>query len=367
MSFFLKKAEEHLEKGQVAQTAGNLKEARQQFLFAAQRLTRAAEQSEGGLRESRLRLAGELLERAKELEGQIARQEPARSRQAASVDEEAAEWLVGERPNVRFDDVAGLDGVKEEIKLKMVYPFTHPEAAEKYGIREGGGILLYGPPGTGKTLIARAVAGEIDAAFFTVKPSQIMSQWVGVAEQNMAKLFAAAHAQPRAVIFIDEVEALISRRRGSASTVMKRLVPQILAELEGFERKETGALLFIGATNEPWSLDPAVMRPGRFDDKIYIPLPDLAARRRILELNLAGRPLSPDVSLDELAERMAGYSGADIVNICRKASNIPFLEVIRVGIERDIEPRDFEQVMATVRPSVEPKELHRYERFSFGE
>jgi transitional endoplasmic reticulum ATPase len=366
MSFFLNKAEEHLEKGFAAQTAGNLKDARQQFLLAAQYLTRAAEQSEGGLRETRLRMAGELLDRAKELENQVAREQPVRARQAASVDEDAAEWLVGERPSVRFADVAGLDGVKEEIKLKMVYPFTHPEAAQKYGIREGGGILLYGPPGTGKTLIARAVAGEIDAAFFTVKPSQIMSQWVGVAEQNMAKLFAAAHAQPRAVIFIDEVEALISRRRDSASTVMKRLVPQILAELEGFERKE-GALLFIGATNEPWSLDPAVMRPGRFDDKIYVPLPDFDARRRILELNLAGRPLAADVSLDALAERTAGYSGADIVNVCHKASKIPFLEVIREGTERDIEPRDFETVMAKVRPSVEPKELSWYEKFSFGE
>lgn len=366
MLFFIEKAEEYLEKGLTAQAAGNLKDARRYYLLAAQHLVRAAEQSQGGLRDTRLRLAEQLLTRAQELEAEIARAPAVRGRQAVAIlDEEAASWLVAERPSVRFSDVAGLDDVKEEIKLKMVYPFTHPEAAEKFGIRKGGGILLYGPPGTGKTLIARAVAGEIDAAFFTVKPSEIMSQWVGVAEQNIQKLFDAARAQPRSVIFIDEVEALVPRRRGSHSTVMQRVVPQILAELEGFHQTKEGALLFIGATNEPWSLDPAVLRPGRFDEKIYIPLPDLAARRRILELNLKDRPLAPDVSLDELAERLEGYSGADIVNVCRKACAIPFLEAIREGIERDVEMRDFEQVLETVRPSVDPKEVRKFERFSF--
>jgi len=267
---------------------------------------------------------------------------------------------------VRFDDVAGLERVKEQIRLRLIYPFTYPEQAERFGIERGGGILLYGPPGTGKTLIARAVAGEVDAAFFSVKPSEVMSKWVGEAEQNVERLFAAARSYPRSVIFIDEVESLVPRRRSSGSTVMQRVVPQILAELEGFEQRE-GALLFVGATNEPWTLDPAVLRPGRFDDKIYVPLPDGAARRRILELNLRDRPLAPDVDLNALAELLEGYSGADVVNICNKACAIPFIEAVERGVERDVTASDFRQVMAAVKPSVSRKEVRKYEGFRFGE
>ncbi len=257
--------------------------------------------------------------------------------------------------------------MKEQIRLKLIYPFTHPEQAERFGVRRGGGILLYGPPGTGKTLIARAVAGEVDATFFSVKPSEVMSKWVGEAEQNVAHLFALARAEPRSVIFTDEIEALVPKRRSSRSTVMQRVVPQFLAELEGFDHhKDEGALLFIGATNEPWALDPAVMRPGRFDEKIYVPLPDFAARRRILALNLAQRPLDYAVDLDALAERLAGYSGADIVNVCRKACAIPFLEAVEEGVERDVGWGDFEAVLEEVKPSVSAKDLRRFEQFRDG-
>ncbi|MCX7841424.1 MAG: ATP-binding protein, partial [Anaerolineae bacterium] len=134
-------------------------------------------------------------------------------------------------------------------------------------------------------------------------------------------------------------------------------------ELEGFEKKE-GALMFIGATNEPWALDPAVLRPGRFDEKIYIPLPDLAARRKMLELNLKGKPLAADVNLDELAQMLEGYSGADIRNICDKASAIPFIEAVRSGTDRNIELRDFLTVLKQVKPSVAKKDLERFEKFA---
>lgn len=272
-------------------------------------------------------------------------------------------WCSNGRTSV-FADVAGLEEVKEQIRLKLIYPFTHPDLAAQYGIRRGGGILLYGPPGTGKTLIARAVAGEVEAAFFAVKPSEIMSKWVGEAEQNIQKLFTAARAFDRAVIFIDEVEALVPKRRSSGSTVMQRVVPQILAELEGFDQSRPGALLFIGATNEPWSLDPAVLRPGRFDEKVYIGLPDDTARRRILELNLAGKPLADDVQMDALTAQLAGYSGADIANICRKACAIPFVEGVMTGDARTVEGEDFATVLGEVRPSVTADELAKYEAYA---
>ncbi len=274
------------------------------------------------------------------------------------------DFIPVERPKLRFSDIAGLEDVKEEIRLKMIYPFTHPEEAARYKIRRGGGILLWGPPGTGKTMMARAVAGEIDAAFFTVKPSEIMSKWVGDSEQNIERLFKQARANERSIVFIDEIEALVPARRESQSPVMSRLVPQILAELEGFGTADANPLLFIGATNEPWSLDPAVLRPGRFDEKVYVGLPDLPARRKILELNLEGRPLAPDVDLDALGEGTEGYSGADVKNICEKAAADVFLRAVQAGEGEGAAPpiamADLEAVVAECRPSVSAADLKRF-------
>ena len=162
------------------------------------------------------------------------------------------------------------------------------------------------------------------------------------------------------------LELLVPRRRGSGSTVMQRLVPQILAELEGFDKTADRPLLFIGATNEPWALDPAVLRPGRFDEKIYVPLPDLAARREILETNVEGLPLAPDVDLDRLAGVLEGYSGADIANLCHKTAENVFLEVLAGEEEREIAMADFLATLEGLHPSVSPEDLARFERFAAG-
>jgi len=216
-------------------------------------------------------------------------------------------------------------------------------------------------------MLARAVAGEIDAAFFTVKPSEVMSKWVGEAEQNVARLFQAARGHPRTVIFIDEVEALMPKRRESGSTVMQRVVPQFLQEMEGISshaQSANQALLFMGATNEPWSLDEAALRPGRFDEKVYIPLPDQSSRLQIVQANFKGKPLSADVNLEEVARLLDGYSGADIRHICERATQLPFLDSIRTGQARDISLADVKQALAEVRPSVTPRALERFERWA---
>lgn len=357
MGFFLNQATQYLEQAMAAEHAGRFPEARELYLKAAEYLFQAARRMPPEQRARRVAGAEELLRLADGLKSR------ARAPVAEAAGKEEPPWLVAERPSVRFDDVAGLDQVKEQILLRLVYPFTHPEKAQHYGIKRGGGFLFYGPPGTGKTMLARAVAGEIDAPFYTVKPSDIMSKWVGESEQNIARLFESARRHPRAVIFIDEVEALIPKRRTSESTVMQRVVPQILAEMQGFEEHEA-VLLFIGATNEPWSLDPAAMRPGRFDEKIYIPLPDMAARRRILEIHTAHRPLDPGVDLDELSVLLEGYSGADIVHLCEKVADAAFLQAIRTGEDRSITLDDFRAVLQELRPSVETKELRKYEEFA---
>lgn len=277
---------------------------------------------------------------------------------------DAEDWIVRDKPTIGFDDIAGLEDVKQEIRLKMIYPFSHPDLARQYGIGVGGGVLLYGPPGTGKTMIAKAIAHEIDATFFLISPAQMMSKWVGEAEQNVRKLFDAAKAEPTSVIFLDETEALIPKRKSDSSTVMQRVVPQLLQELEGFDRKSDRALLFVGATNKPWMLDEAVLRPGRLDAKIYVPLPDAPARFKLLEIYFGNRPLADDVDFGELCDRLNGYSGADIKNIAQEAAHRPFMEAVAGAEPRPISRADILAVIEENLPSVHPSDIIRYEKFA---
>jgi transitional endoplasmic reticulum ATPase len=327
------------------------------------------------LKNARREMATKLLDLARDCEkarGENRRQ-PAvargsTSRESSSESEGASSaenWIVREKPNIRFDDVAGLDDVKEDVRLKMIYPFDHPELADKFGIRAGGGILLYGPPGTGKTMLARATAGEIDATFFRISPADILSKWVGEAEQNVKKLFDAAAAEARSIIFIDEIEALVPARRDEGSSVMQRVVPQILQGMEGFDSKKGAVpILFMGATNVPWQLDPAVLRPGRFDEKVYVPLPDLPARRTMLDIYLGKRPVADAVNLDDLAKQLEGFSGADIKYVCDRAATIPFLRTVATGEEGDITLSIIDDVLKDTPPSVTADMLKRFEQWA---
>ncbi|GAB4568800.1 MAG: hypothetical protein Kow0047_21850 [Anaerolineae bacterium] len=359
---------DHLRTGLEAQSAGRLEAAYRHYLEAARMLLALALESPlGHLRRRRFEQARQVEAMARRVKRRMDerrhQQEVARRAIPTLADEEEVpEWLLAERPDVRLDDVAGLDEVKEQIYLKFVYPFTHPQEARRYGVRPGAGLLLYGPPGVGKTYIARAVAGELDAAFFVARASNLMSQWFGKAEQNVAALFEAARRQDRAVIFLDEIEALLPRRSSTRSSVMPRVVSEFLSQTQSLGT-EGGAILLIGATNEPWSVDPAALRPGRFDEVIYVGLPDYEARRRILEMNLRHRPLSPAVDLDALARRLEGYTGADIAYICRKSCERAFQDAVERGIDREVVPEDFDAAMAERKPSVTPEQVRKYEEF----
>jgi transitional endoplasmic reticulum ATPase len=213
-------------------------------------------------------------------------------------------------------------------------------------------------------MLAKATAGELDATFFRISPADIMSKWVGEAEQNIKKLFDAAVAEPRSIIFIDEIEALVPARRDEGSSVMQRVVPQLLQGMEGFDKKKQQAILFMGATNVPWQLDPAVLRPGRFDEKVYIPPPDLAARRKLLEIHLGKRPVADDVDLDALATRLDGYSGADIKYICDRAATIPFLQAVANGHEGPITLAIMMEVIGETKRSITRDMLDRFEQWA---
>lgn len=351
---------------------GDYTSARTYLTEAAECMVELAETAESAeLRRQREQIAAELIDLAKHSDRRKSRQDGAPPRiRAKETDEEsrdASDWMVKDKPDIGFDDIAGLEDIKQEIRLKMIYPFSHPELAKRYGISVGGGLLLYGPPGTGKTMMAKAIAHEIDAAFFLISPAQVMSKWVGEAEQNIRKLFDAAKSEPKSVIFIDEIEALAPRRRSDSSTVMARVVPQVLQELEGFDRAGDRALLFVGATNKPWLLDEAMLRPGRFDTKVYVGLPDAPARFKLLELNLANRPIDDDVDLGDLCDKLEGYSGADIRSICQQAAQAAFMEAMGGskdgGNGRAIGQADLLEVAARTLPSVRSSDLVRFEKF----
>ncbi|HLG42379.1 MAG TPA: ATP-binding protein [Planctomycetota bacterium] len=369
-AFYFDEFQRHKAEGMHAYNRGDAEEASYSFLKAAENLLKLSQLSQGKLREVRFRNAQQLIDMAKSIRSKgIPKSKPHRKAKASETSQgpqeeesKASDWRIKEKPSVTFSDIAGLEDAKEQIRLKMIYPFTHPEKAARYGIKKGGGILLYGPPGTGKTMLGKAVARELDAPFYLIKPSTILSKWVGESEQNVAKLFDEARSQERAVIFIDEVEALVPARREMQSNVMQRLVPQILAELDGFEQR-TGSLLFVGATNEPWEIDYAMLRPGRLDEKVYIGLPDVDSRRAILIHNLRGAPLAEAVDYDVLARQLEGYSGADIAYVCRKVRETVFQQSVEKNVDREITPDDFDAILARMGPSVEAKDLKRFDEF----
>jgi transitional endoplasmic reticulum ATPase len=364
--------ERYRQKGVDARRAGQWDSARIYLLEAARAMVQLSKDAQSAeLRQARQQTAARLLELARDCDAAASRKRPASAarppgEKSSEADgaASASQWLVKEKPGLRFDDVAGLEEVKQDIRLKMIYPFEHADLAEKFGINPGGGVLLYGPPGTGKTMLAKATAGEIDAAFFRISAADVLSKWVGEAEQNIKKLFDAAAAEPRSIIFIDEIESLVPARRDEGSSVMQRVVPQILQGMEGFDKKQGQPILFMGATNVPWQLDPAVLRPGRFDERVFIPLPDLAARRKMLEIYLSHRPLSDDINLDSLAVSMEGFSGADIKYICDRAAAVSFLGSVAAGEAGQITAAILHDALAATNRSVTPQMLKRFEQWS---
>lgn len=255
-------------------------------------------------------------------------------------------------PNTSFEDIAGLEDVKEAVMYKAIYPHKYPELYEKLRKRSGGGILLYGLPGTGKTLIAEAIAHETRASFFPVKCSDLGSKWFGETEQNIRDVFEAAREEKNAVIFFDEIEAYASNRRDNSA--MERSIPEFLAQMQGVgESNNQERILIIGATNKPWRLDGAFLRPGRFDDKIYVPLPDEKARRKMIDDRVLGVPMEDGIDFEMLSKITDGYNGADMDYLCEKAKEFALHRVIQdKGTNETLTKADFDLAIECVKSSV---------------
>ena len=293
---------------------------------------------------------------------------------------------VVEVPNVTWTDVGGLEGVKRELQETVQYPVEHPEKFEKFGMQPSKGVLFYGPPGCGKTLLAKAIANECQANFISVKGPELLTMWFGESEANVREIFDKARQSAPCVLFFDELDSIAVARGGSsggdAGGAGDRVLNQLLTEMDGVGSKKT--VFIIGATNRPDIIDPALMRPGRLDQLIYIPLPDMASRIQIFKANLRKSPIAPDVSFEALGQFTDGYSGADITEICQRACKNAIRENIAAEVElerrkaanpdameeeaADLVPcitrAHFEESMKFARRSVSDADIRKYQAFS---
>jgi transitional endoplasmic reticulum ATPase len=244
-------------------------------------------------------------------------------------DEPAAIEGEVERPKVTFKDVGGMEAVKDEIRMKIIHPLTHPELYAAYGKKVGGGILMFGPPGCGKTHLARATAGEIKAAFMSVGISDVLDMWIGSSERNLHALFEQARRNKPCVLFFDEVDALAASRADMRHHGGRHLINQFLAELDGISTNNDG-LLILAATNAPWHVDSAFRRPGRFDRILFVPPPDAPARSAILRILTTGKPVK-DIDYDQVGKKAADLSGADLKAVVDLAVENKLKQAMQAG------------------------------------
>jgi len=254
-----------------------------------------------------------------------------------------------EQPTIAFDNVGGMDQVKEEIRMKIILPMSQPELFEAYGKKVGGGILMYGPPGCGKTFLSRATAGEVKAGFLSVGISDVLDMWIGNSEKNLHELFEQARRNKPCVVFFDEVDALGASRSDMRHSSGRHLINQFLSELDGVQDNNEG-LLILAATNAPWHLDNAFRRPGRFDRIIFVSPPDLPARASILQLMLAGKP-SDNIDFVKIAKKTDEFSGADLKALVDMAVEAKLRDAMKSNSLQPLRTKDLLSAVSQVKPS----------------
>lgn len=263
-------------------------------------------------------------------------------------------------PKVRWSDIGGMEEVKLKLKQAVEWPLRHPEAFTRMGIQPPKGVLLYGPPGCSKTMIAKALANESGLNFLAIKGPELLSKYVGESERAVREVFRKARAVAPSIVFFDEIDALASERGSSSgsSGVGDRVLAQLLTEMDGIEQLRDVTVL--AATNRPDMMDKALMRPGRLDRIVYVPLPDASTRREIFSLQFRSMPIAPDVSIEELVSKTNKYSGAEITAVCREAALLALQEDIKA---QSVQARHFHQALITVQPRIPDSLIQSYVRY----
>ncbi len=267
----------------------------------------------------------------------------------AEPEPEAPEPVVRSRPSITFDDVGGLQALKERLRMDIILPLQKPDLFKAYGKKPGGGVLLYGPPGCGKTHLARAAAGECGVNFQAVEIQSVLDMWLGESEKRLHQLFEKARDEAPTILFFDEIEAIGAARHQLKHGPGRRMVNQLLAEMDGVNAQNE-SILVLGATNAPWDVDPALRRPGRFDRVVFVPPPDVAAREAILAISLRERPVA-DLDLALIARRTPRFSGADLRHLAEVASERALTDALRTGAMRPVTNTDLIAALERVRPT----------------
>lgn len=343
-----------VEQGTGALRAGQPQQAGEHFLIAARELLLLARQAPPPQQSVRLRQADRL--RALGLELLNRPKSPSASTEDGHFS--ALHSALG------FDAVAGAQQVKKILRRRVLTPLANRQQASRYGVEPASGVLLYGPPGTGKTHLVRALVGELGCPLYAVSADQLLGSLVGQSEQRLAELFEQASAHPQAVIFIDELDGVFPQRDQAGNhSVTISLINVLLQKLDGFEGRR-GNILFVGATNRPWAIEPSLLRPRRIDTLIEIPLPDQADRLALLHHYANGIPFE-GVDWSPWAQGTDGYSAADLGNLVNSASQAAFMHSIETGEERAVRDEDLQQAFAELGgPSVKPAHLEAYRAFA---
>ena len=265
------------------------------------------------------------------------------------VQEETAYNPFLEKPDIDFSKVGGMENVKEEIRIKIIQPLVNPDLFKAFGKKAGGGILMYGPPGCGKTYLSRATAGEIDSKFLSIGIEEIMDMWLGGSEKNLHEKFEVARKNNPCVLFFDEIDALGSKRNDLKQSAGRNVINQLLKEMDGIDSQNEG-LLILGATNSPWHMDSAFLRPGRFDRIIFVPPPDEEAREQILKLQLADKPIK-EIDYKKIAVKTSDFSGADIKMLIDLVVEDKLRVSMKTGKVETITTKDLLGTCKKVRPS----------------
>ncbi|KKK42851.1 MAG: VCP-like ATPase [Candidatus Lokiarchaeum sp. GC14_75] len=274
------------------------------------------------------------------------------------IEPSAMREVMVEIPDASWEDIGGLEEIKEELREAVDWPLKYPQLFEKAGIRPLNGILLFGPPGCGKTLLAKAIANESMSNFIAIKGPEIFSKWVGESERAVREIFRKARQAAPSILYFDEIDAITAGRGGSEGThTFASIVNQILVEMDGIENRK--GIVIIASTNRPDIVDPAFLRPGRFDRLIFVKEPDYGARLKILEVHTKNMPLAEEVSLKRIAQNTVGYSGADLENVCREAG----MQAIREKMDalEKIENKHFEFALSKIKSTIPKEVTEKYE------